>query len=623
MNKRIPKKNLGSLGFSSFSLRLKLLLFSAMILGWFLIMTSIGIYTIYTINYYSGKTSIEIIPHDKTVHKVIRKLRGADISAYKLAFFDDEDTIDGNYERCSDRLNDSLSMLTALLNGGRIRDISVSTNQEYEVLDLLPMQEEQSVLAVKKTVENVQMLKRLLHEIYKHKLAKETEMMMEKLSGYDVLTKNSIVELFQVSVYATKQYQQHSRNIKETIMLSAVLSLGIFVLSVALMIFYTIIVARNIRQPIQHINTQLIALAKGDIDLSKRLEVTSHDEIGELASNFNKLISNIYDINSFKKVIEEDTAIEDIYKRLLLIFKEDLHLKEFIIYEVSNSQNKMWVKEASWEDSEHILCNRDILVNCNLCRAKKTGKTVSSVEFKNICSQFLETGGKKHICIPMVAEGNPVGVVQFVFGKEEIQCGLEGCLTIAERYLKESIPVIESKRLMETLKQSSLRDPLTGLHNRRFLEEYSEALVSGVLRRKTIIGLLMCDIDFFKQVNDTYGHDIGDIVLREVSQAIKMTIRQSDILVRFGGEEFLVILIDMEQGKTEQQAEEIRRKIEAIKISTNRAILQRTISIGVAEFPVDGENFWHAIKYADVALYKAKASGKNRVVRYSHEAREV
>lgn len=623
MNGYTIKNKLINLRFSSFSLRLKLLLFSVMILGWFLVMTSIGIYTIYTIHYYSGKTSVEIIPHDKTVNKVIRKLRGADISAYKLAFFNDEDAVDGNYEHGSDRLNDSLSMLTALLNGGSIRDISVSTNQEYEVLELLPLQEEKSVLAIKKTLDNVKSLKRLLNEIYKHKIARETVLMMDELTAYDVLTRDSIVELFQVSVYATKQYQQHSRHIKDTILFGAVLSLGIFVLSVALLILYTMVVSRNIRQPIQHINTQLIALAKGDVDLSKRLEITSHDEIGELAGNFNKLISNIYEINSFKKVIEGDTTIEDIYARLAEIFTKDLHLKEFIIYGISSSQNKMWIKQTSWGDSEHILCDRNILVNCNLCRAKKTGRTVSSVEFRNICGQFLNAEGKKHICVPMVAEGNAVGVVQFVFDREGIQCGLESCLAIAERYIKESIPVIESKRLMETLKQSSLRDPLTGLHNRRFLEEYSEALVSGVLRRKTTIGLLMCDIDFFKQVNDTYGHDIGDIVLREMAHAIKMAVRQSDILIRFGGEEFLLILMDIELGRAAQEADQIRKRIEDIKINTNRAVLQRTVSIGVAEFPADGDNFWQAIKYADIALYRAKESGKNRVVRYSHETWEA
>jgi diguanylate cyclase (GGDEF)-like protein len=186
----------------------------------------------------------------------------------------------------------------------------------------------------------------------------------------------------------------------------------------------------------------------------------------------------------------------------------------------------------------------------------------------------------------------------------------------AERYIKEALPVLEAKRLMSTLKESSLKDPMTGLYNRRFLEEYVDTLVATVNRRSTILGLMMCDLDFFKQVNDTYGHNVGDTVLKETSAIIRNSVRASDIVVRYGGEEFLVLLKDLKGDEVARIAEKIRDKVAQTKVKISGGFVQKTISIGIAEFPKDTSNFWQGVKYSDVALYKAKQTGRNRVVRF-------
>lgn len=172
---------------------------------------------------------------------------------------------------------------------------------------------------------------------------------------------------------------------------------------------------------------------------------------------------------------------------------------------------------------------------------------------------------------------------------------------------------------MATLKESAMRDQLTGLYNRRFLEYYTEILVAGVHRKGTILGLLMCDLDFFKEVNDKYGHDTGDKVLKETANLIAKSVRASDLAVRFGGEEFLVILEDASEGYAENIAERIRKKMEETKIKTTGVIIQKTISIGISEFPKDTQDFWKAIKYSDVALYKAKEAGRNKVLRFTSD----
>jgi diguanylate cyclase (GGDEF) domain len=130
----------------------------------------------------------------------------------------------------------------------------------------------------------------------------------------------------------------------------------------------------------------------------------------------------------------------------------------------------------------------------------------------------------------------------------------------------------------------------------------------------------MIDVDHFKEINDKYGHDVGDMVLKTVAQTIKESIRESDIPIRFGGEEFLVLLTNVKPGDSESVAEKIRKNMEkrVIKLPNNTTI-KRTISIGVSEIPTDTDKFWQAVKFADVALYKAKESGRNKVVRYQKD----
>jgi len=151
------------------------------------------------------------------------------------------------------------------------------------------------------------------------------------------------------------------------------------------------------------------------------------------------------------------------------------------------------------------------------------------------------------------------------------------------------------------------------------LQEHTQQIISGVLRRKTQIGLLLCDLDYFKQVNDSYGHDVGDLLLKQTSQTLRNAVRDSDIVIRFGGEEFLVLLIDVNPGDSLAVAEKIRLAIEQMKVNINGETLRKTISVGVSEFPGDTDGFWQAIKYADVALYQAKDQGRNRVLRFAPE----
>lgn len=164
---------------------------------------------------------------------------------------------------------------------------------------------------------------------------------------------------------------------------------------------------------------------------------------------------------------------------------------------------------------------------------------------------------------------------------------------------------------------------MTDLYNRRFLESYTQTLVACTFRRKGNVGILMCDMDFFKEVNDNYGHEVGDTVLVRTALVLKSCVRESDLIIRYGGEEFLVLLIDMKKRQKRQVlldlAEKIRKTMESTVINIPGGTLQKTMSIGISEFPKDTKGFWEAIKFADVALYQAKQSGRNKVVAFTKD----
>lgn len=138
-------------------------------------------------------------------------------------------------------------------------------------------------------------------------------------------------------------------------------------------------------------------------------------------------------------------------------------------------------------------------------------------------------------------------------------------------------------------------------------------------RKRSHAAILMLDLDYFKMVNDTYGHDAGDAVLKALSTLLKQSVRASDLVIRYGGEEFLIILIDTVGDAAVKVADNIRCAVENLKVQVSGIVLQKTISIGIADFPTDSETFWQAVKFADVALYQAKERGRNRVIRFAPE----
>lgn len=435
-----------------------------------------------------------------------------------------------------------------------------------------------------------------------------------------IMQTKKILENF--SKRTEEMYTNYSLQMNKTIRLSVNSVAIIILIAIFLLWFFTKWLTEAFSKPIESMIHQIHSIGTGEVDLSKKLKIKSEDEIGTLSKEFNKLVDTVYGVTVFKKVIEEDSSLDVVYTRLGEVFERDAKIDEYRIYEIDEAKQMMKVVHPPLFGDETLECHDEILNNCTLCRAQKTGHTISSLEYNGICKQFIPEEGKEHICIPLIIAGKPGAVIQFIFNTdksdEEVELIHEKVFK-AESYIKNSLSVIETKKLMHTLRESSLVDGLTGLYNRRFLQDHSNQLIAGVLRRKKQISLLMCDMDFFKQVNDTYGHDAGDSILKETATIFRNSVRKSDFVIRFGGEEFLILLVDTEPEYGYEVAEKIRKRVEENSFKIPNGVLKKTICIGVSEFPKDTEGFWQAIKFADVALYKAKESGRNKCIRFTPE----
>lgn len=341
---------------------------------------------------------------------------------------------------------------------------------------------------------------------------------------------------------------------------------------------------------------------------------------GNVLSDTSKIVDELLNIYKFKRVIEKDKSKKEVYERLREVLEDYMSLENFSIYEVDQNKNKIspvYVKGAKY------WCNEVIFENAEECRAERTGMDVDSREFPCVCPNFIGNDvckqGKMHYyCIPVYVGGMVGNVVQIVY-EPEMEPFINLIIPYIKGYLNEASPVLEARTYMDMLREQSLRDQLTGLYNRRFLDETIDKIAAQIKRRGTTLGILMVDIDYFKEVNDTYGHDMGDKVLKEIAKVLVKSVREADLVIRFGGEEFLVLLMDVQSGKSVEIAEKIRKAVESHTIESFGVVLRKTVSVGVSEFPVDSDKIWQCIKYADVALYKAKEMGRNRVVRFKPE----
>lgn len=209
------------------------------------------------------------------------------------------------------------------------------------------------------------------------------------------------------------------------------------------------------------------------------------------------------------------------------------------------------------------------------------------------------------VLAPVAAGGEPLGLVVV---------RAAGGVESAARFASEIAYALKRVMLFRQVEWLSLTDGLTGLWRRSALDEKVREEIRRASAFKTTMGFMIADIDHFKRLNDTYGHQFGDAVLRRVAQLLKAGVYETDFVGRYGGEEFGIVLPRADSAGLLRKAETMRARIEAETFSQGLEKVRFTISIGIAHFPRDGRTSEELISGADKALYAAKESGRNRVV---------
>jgi len=237
------------------------------------------------------------------------------------------------------------------------------------------------------------------------------------------------------------------------------------------------------------------------------------------------------------------------------------------------------------------------------------------------CQHLTQSLNTECLCVPMVAQGNTVGVLHIEFrsgADSRYDSGAESFRDSQQRLAISAASQIAlslaSLQLRETLREQAIRDPLTRLFNRRFLEESLDRELQLATRKKQSIAVLFVDLDHFKRFNDTFGHEAGDMVLQSLADLFRNFFRATDICCRYGGEEFAIILPESSSQDAAIRADALRSEVKRLRLQYKKQTLgQLTLSVGVAAFPEHVSTSLDLLKIADQCLYESKARGRDVV----------
>jgi diguanylate cyclase (GGDEF)-like protein len=226
-----------------------------------------------------------------------------------------------------------------------------------------------------------------------------------------------------------------------------------------------------------------------------------------------------------------------------------------------------------------------------------------------------------------MAQGETLGIVslQMMASQEHSErsprSSSEAVEQLAGVLAKQVSLALGNLKLKESLKNQSICDPLTGLFNRRYMEESLEREFSRANRNKSTVAIVMMDLDHFKQFNDTFGHQAGDALLRTLGDFLKRNTRGQDIACRYGGEEFALVLTDSNLAGALHRAEVLRQQVKQLSVEYAGQLLGAvSVSMGVAVFPDHGATIGDVLRASDQALYSAKREGRDRVTTWTEQA---
>jgi diguanylate cyclase (GGDEF)-like protein/PAS domain S-box-containing protein len=257
------------------------------------------------------------------------------------------------------------------------------------------------------------------------------------------------------------------------------------------------------------------------------------------------------------------------------------------------------------------------------CWALRTGRlhVLNADRSRLVCRHLGDVPEGAALCVPMMAHGEALGILHIQSGSGRASSARsdgpsDSVEQIAVTVAEHVALALANLRLRESLRTQSIRDPLTGLFNRRYMEESLEREFRRAERRGVPVGVIMLDIDQFTHFNNTFGHQAGDTLLHALGELLRTHVRAEDIACRYGGEEFVLIMPEASLDVTTDRAEQLRLEARELRVQQHGQSLGAvTVSFGVAAFPEHGPTAEAVIRAADLALYRAKNAGRDRVAR--------
>jgi diguanylate cyclase (GGDEF)-like protein/PAS domain S-box-containing protein len=358
-----------------------------------------------------------------------------------------------------------------------------------------------------------------------------------------------------------------------------------------------------------------------DITARKRAEVgmrTANDELMASVAELRRRDEEMKSLIRLNELLQSCTTQAEAYQVIALKASELFAHSGGLA--IVNAQGRYLDVVAHWRD-EAPLMSRFSLGDCWAMRRGQLHEVIDPrVDLR--CQHFVHQPQTGYLCVPLIVQGEITGLLCLVgaaAGSDKHHVSQQQLAVTVGETIKLSL---SNLKLREKLREEAIHDPLTGLFNRRFLEENLTRELHRARRRNSPLCVVMLDLDQFKHLNDTFGHDAGDALLHQLGQMLREKLRKSDIACRYGGDEFVLVLPDSSLADAQRRVEQIRVLVKELQIRHGGPPLDTiTVSAGVAGAPEHNSTAPELIHAADNAMYAAKQAGGDRVIAY--QAKEV
>jgi diguanylate cyclase (GGDEF)-like protein len=355
-----------------------------------------------------------------------------------------------------------------------------------------------------------------------------------------------------------------------------------------------------------------------DMYLSLRLHQQEHSaDLEQQGIEMQILNQRLIDMQKITQSMQQAISEEEVYRILCHTLQQSIPLQQILILRLNASEDRLETVWTAPKREDLPIDGYPVWNEPHQCPVIRSGREykVQDTSRDLVCaSSVSNTQSGSYWCVPLVIGGRTIGVVHLL--SQELNRWTEDTCHWIEALVNVAAPMIGHLQHLERAKRRALIDELTGTYNRRFLEEaLAKLVVPDDRRRGQVLSLMVIDLDHFKKVNDTYGHQVGDLVLKTVAQTLHKTLKDSDVLARYGGEEFVIVLPRTDTVGAVAVAERLRIAVAGLALRKLAPVAPErvTISVGVASCPVHATTVVELIHAADEALYKSKSQGRNRV----------